>query len=298
MLSAQDIAEFAKNAVLVYLNKFITNCSSPEFKSLIEWIKTPIYPILANIPLTQDLTNFIHSAFIKTQKAIVAAHYGINLNLQHDYKLPTGLTYTATQAVEFLNKNLNAQYEPHNIIELCLITDIFHAYIKSEAHELSHLNNNGTFELAKFVEEGIASGNIDINYKHPYFGLIRISKSYNSVITGLTNILSTLASGGTIQFNSSNARFMNSLQLSLADIIEGKSTYINLYAEGGISIDDIWFREEELIEYINFKKKRLSKVDNLPKQKVKRENDLHPFIKRVYEYLFNSQENKPSTREV
>ena len=259
-ISPANIAKLALRDTLKLFDILMENYLCHEYKMPIAWLYQAISFLLSDDnKKDKALIASLNKAYNNIKIAILSVKYdlqinfnlelenqSISLNIKCINEDKTNITYNAEQATGFLNKELDEVYKPHKIIELCLNSEVFHAYLHRDKYQPHELTGSSVSALChqNHLDDIITNANIYSSYPHPYSSLLRISK-YD---TNSKTVLETLALGNDIHFQSSNN---NSIWLeeSLFEKICEKSAYTGLSSSKKIVITDIFFRQEELQRY-------------------------------------------------
>lgn len=167
---------------------------------------------------TQDIgsMHLIPTEFIQY---IFYANYGLDPKIVKD-GLPMVNRCTAKDAAKKLG------IEKHNLIKKCFDNGIG-VYVNSSQYKLNHCSGS--------VHKEIIDAKADLTYLYPHSGLVRLFQSE----------IETLYKAP-ITTNGQQWRNVE-LQPSLTDLIQGYAWCIELRGVQQITIDDLWFIEDEIL---------------------------------------------------
>jgi hypothetical protein len=149
-------------------------------------------------------------------------------------------TLNITQASELLSKELTDNITKKNVIEFCINSDEFHAYIEADQY---NDNKIGSCSVPK-IQSALDSGSIQWSYRYHYEGLLRLDK--NEILKPIR------ASEKKNILNQSGMVFLSYKQSICQYIINPSPALI--FRAGNtdvqpITATDLLFIEEELLDY-------------------------------------------------
>ena len=309
-ISSTDLHKLALKGTLKFFDKLTKNYLCHEYKTPIAWLYQAIL-----FKQYKTLIAFLRKAYNNIKIAILSVKYDlqINFSLELEHKCislninclnedKTNIIYNVEQATDFLNKKLNEIYKPHNIIKLCLNSEVFHVYLHRSKYQVYETTGSSLTSLCHrdHLDDIITNANIYNSYPYPYSSLLKISKhDTNSKAT-----LETLASGDNIHLSENNNNLWCNFEDSLFEKICEKSKCLALSATHIITLADIFFRQEELQEYVKQVKNGFSddsQFNHINEKALpvkKKQHELHKVINYTYNQLKIELDREPTNNQV
>lgn len=209
---------------------------------------------------TQDMgsMNLIPTEFIES---IFYDYYGLDPKIVKN-GLPMVNRYTAEEAAQKLGVTKN------NLIKKCFDYGIG-VYVNASKYKIHHTSGS--------IHKEIIDTNKDDAFLYPHRGLVRLSRS------GIEMLYKA-----PITTNNQQCRNID-LQPSLTELIQGYAWCIELRGAQQITIDDLWFIEDEILAYLRESQSAVTEtsVDNRTKKagKQPRVHRLKLLIQKIYATL-------------